>query len=65
MTRKTGYRTATTCLFLSMLEANPEEKIHLVALTGLRWNLLVSWLNEIDALRRSNLFPAVPSSELT
>jgi site-specific DNA recombinase len=32
---KTGYRTAATCLFFSMLEGNLEDKTHLVALTGI------------------------------
>jgi hypothetical protein len=31
----------------------------LVALTGTGWNLFVSWLREMDVLRRSNLFPAL------
>jgi hypothetical protein len=33
--RKTGYRTATTCLFFNTLEGNSEDKTHLVALTGI------------------------------
>jgi site-specific DNA recombinase len=33
--QKTGYRTATTCLFFNMLDGNSKDKTHLVALTGI------------------------------
>ena len=42
-----------------MLEGNSEDKTHLVALTGMSWNIFVPWLHEMDALRRSNLFPTL------
>jgi hypothetical protein len=45
--------------FSSILEGHFDDKTQLVALTGMRWNIIVPWLREMDDLRRSHLFPSV------
>jgi hypothetical protein len=37
----------------------PKWEAELVALTGIRWNIFVPWLREMDDLWRSNLFAAL------
>jgi hypothetical protein len=55
-TKNGTFITPTTCLFFNMLEDKWIDKTHLVALTVVRLNPLIRWLNEMDELRRSGLF---------